>query len=46
MGWELQNDAILRVPSSAFCGYDPHMYSGIMQGMGVGEIVGHEFMGE
>ncbi|MEX0744321.1 MAG: alcohol dehydrogenase catalytic domain-containing protein, partial [Phycisphaeraceae bacterium] len=39
-------DAILRVTSTAICGSDLHLYDGYIPGMGKGDILGHEFMGE
>src|SRR5207248_7413355 len=39
-------DAIVRITSTAICGSDLHHYDGFLAGMEVGDIVGHEFMGE
>ncbi len=39
-------DAILQITSTAICGSDLHLYDGYIPGMRVGDIVGHEFMGE
>ena len=38
----LQQDAILRVTSTAICGSDLHMYTGAMPGMTKGDLLGHE----
>lgn len=39
-------DIILKVTSTAICGSDLHLYDGVVPGMKVGDILGHEFMGE
>ena len=39
-------DAIIKVTSCAICGSDLHLYDGFMPGMELGDIMGHEFMGE
>ncbi|CAM5253126.1 zinc-dependent alcohol dehydrogenase [Stutzerimonas degradans] len=39
-------DAIIKVSSCAICGSDLHLYDGFMPGMKLGDIMGHEFMGE
>ena len=39
-------DAIIKISSTAICGADLHLYDGLMPGMKVGDILGHEFMGE
>ncbi|WP_287131003.1 zinc-dependent alcohol dehydrogenase [Candidatus Cyanaurora vandensis] len=39
-------DAILKVTSTAICGSDLHLYSGVIPTMEAGDILGHEFMGE
>src|SRR5512146_1557414 len=39
-------DAIVRVTSSAICGSDLHLFDGYIPGVEVGDILGHEFMGE
>jgi threonine dehydrogenase-like Zn-dependent dehydrogenase len=39
-------DAIVRVTSTAICGSDLHLYDGYIPTMHVGDILGHEFMGE
>lgn len=41
----LQQDAIVRVTSTAICGSDLHLYLGSAPGMQSGDILGHEFMG-
>ncbi len=38
----LQQDAILKVTSTAICGSDLHMYTGAMPGMTKGDLLGHE----
>ena len=40
------NDVILKVTSTAICGSDLHLLSGLMPTMEEGDILGHEFMGE
>jgi threonine dehydrogenase-like Zn-dependent dehydrogenase len=39
-------DAIVRVTSTAICGSDLHLYNGFVPTMEKGDILGHEFMGE
>jgi threonine dehydrogenase-like Zn-dependent dehydrogenase len=39
-------DAIVRVTSTAICGSDLHLYSGLVPTMERGDVLGHEFMGE
>jgi threonine dehydrogenase-like Zn-dependent dehydrogenase len=39
-------DAIVRVTSTAICGSDLHLMDGFIPTMQVGDILGHEFMGE
>ena len=39
-------DAIVRVTSTAICGSDLHLYNGFVPTMIKGDILGHEFMGE
>ena len=39
-------DAVIKISSTAICGADLHLYDGLMPGMKVGDILGHEFMGE
>ncbi len=39
-------DAIVRVSSAAICGSDLHMFDGYAPGMGKGDILGHEVIGE
>jgi threonine dehydrogenase-like Zn-dependent dehydrogenase len=41
-----QNDAIVRVTSTAICGSDLHLYNGFVPTMESGDVIGHEFMGE
>ena len=41
-----QQDAIVRITSTAICGSDLHLYNGFVPTMEQGDIVGHEFMGE
>ena len=43
---EEPRDAIIKVSSCAICGSDLHLFDGFMPGMEVGDILGHEFMGE
>ena len=43
---EEPRDAIIKVSSCAICGSDLHLFDGFMMGMKLGDIVGHEFMGE
>jgi len=40
------HDAIIKVTSTAICGSDLHLLSGVMPNMHKGDILGHEFMGE
>jgi threonine dehydrogenase-like Zn-dependent dehydrogenase len=39
-------DAIVRITSTAICGSDLHLYNGFVPTMVKGDILGHEFMGE
>ena len=39
-------DAIVRITSTAICGSDLHLYNGFVPTMESGDILGHEFMGE
>lgn len=39
-------DVILKMTSTAICGSDLHLLSGLMPTMEEGDILGHEFMGE
>ncbi|HVL97806.1 MAG TPA: zinc-dependent alcohol dehydrogenase [Egibacteraceae bacterium] len=39
-------DAIVRITSTAICGSDLHLYGHYVPGLKVGDILGHEFMGE
>lgn len=39
-------DAIVRVTLTAICGSDLHLWNGLNPTMQVGDILGHEFMGE
>jgi threonine dehydrogenase-like Zn-dependent dehydrogenase len=39
-------DAIVRISSTAICGSDLHLYDGYIPAMLPGDILGHEFMGE
>ncbi len=41
-----QSDAIIRVTSTAICGSDLHLYDGMILSTEIGDIFGHEFMGE
>jgi threonine dehydrogenase-like Zn-dependent dehydrogenase len=41
-----QDDAIVRVTSTAICGSDLHLFNGFMPTMEHGDVLGHEFMGE
>jgi len=41
-----ENDAIVRITSTAICGSDLHLYDGYVPTMKRGDILGHEFMGE
>lgn len=40
------SDIIVKVTSTAICGSDLHLLSGLMPTMKEGDILGHEFMGE
>lgn len=40
------DDIIVKVSSTAICGSDLHLLSGLMPTMEEGDILGHEFMGE
>jgi threonine dehydrogenase-like Zn-dependent dehydrogenase len=42
----MDQDAIVRITSTAICGSDLHMYDGYVPTMKRGDILGHEFMGE
>ena len=41
-----QQDAIVKISSTAICSSDLHMYNGFIPTMKKGDVVGHEFMGE
>src|SRR6185503_12894463 len=41
-----QQDAIVKISSTAICGSDLHMYNGFIPTMKRGDVLGHEFMGE
>ena len=41
-----QQDAIVKITSTAICGSDLHMYNNFVPTMKSGDILGHEFMGE
>jgi len=41
-----QQDAIMKISSTAICGSDLHMYNGFIPTMKKGDVLGHEFMGE
>jgi len=41
-----QQDAIVKISSTAICGSDLHMYNGFIPTMKAGDVLGHEFMGE
>ena len=41
-----KRDAILKINLTAICGSDLHLYHGVIPTMQVGDILGHEFMGE
>ena len=43
---EQPRDAIVKVTSCAICGSDLHLYDHFMIGMKMGDVMGHEFMGE
>ena len=40
------DDVIIRVTATAICGADLHLYRGKMPNVKLGDILGHEFMGE
>lgn len=40
------DDAIIRITATAICGSDLHLYNDLMPSMKMGDILGHEFMGE
>lgn len=40
------NDVIVKVTSTAICGSDLHILSGLVPTMQEGDVLGHEFMGE
>ena len=39
-------DAVIRITSTCICGSDLHLMTGIIPGMCVGDVLGHEPMGE
>lgn len=41
-----EQDAIVKITSTAICGSDLHLYNGYIPTMQAGDILGHEFMGE
>jgi len=41
-----QQDAIVKITSTAICGSDLHLYNGFVPTMESGDVLGHEFMGE
>src|SRR3954463_4664006 len=41
-----QQDAIVKISSTAICGSDLHLYNGFIPFMEPGDILGHEFMGD
>src|SRR4051794_2864380 len=41
-----QQDAIVKITSTAICGSDLHLFNGFVPTMESGDILGHEFMGE
>ena len=41
-----QQDAIVKISSTAICGSDLHLYNGFVPTMERGDVLGHEFMGE
>jgi threonine dehydrogenase-like Zn-dependent dehydrogenase len=43
---EHPRDAIIKVTACAICGSDLHIYNGLVPNMEVGDILGHESMGE
>jgi len=42
----MDQDAIVKITSTAICGSDLHLYDGYVPTMKKGDILGHEFMGE
>jgi threonine dehydrogenase-like Zn-dependent dehydrogenase len=42
----MEQDAIVKITSTAICGSDLHLYDGYVPTMKRGDILGHEFMGE
>jgi threonine dehydrogenase-like Zn-dependent dehydrogenase len=42
----MDQDAIVKITSTAICGSDLHLYDGYIPSMKRGDILGHEFMGE
>lgn len=42
---QADDDAIIRVTSTAICGSDLHIYRGKIPTMKTGDVIGHEFMG-
>jgi threonine dehydrogenase-like Zn-dependent dehydrogenase len=42
----MDQDAIVKITSTAICGSDLHLYDGYIPTMKRGDILGHEFMGE
>src|SRR3982751_4032261 len=42
----MDQDAIVKITSTAICGSDLHLYDGYIPTMKKGDILGHEFMGE
>ena len=43
---EDSRDAIIKVTACAICGSDLHLYDGVMPAMHMGDVLGHETMGE
>jgi threonine dehydrogenase-like Zn-dependent dehydrogenase len=41
-----EQDAIVKITSTAICGSDLHLFNGFVPTMKKGDILGHEFMGE
>jgi threonine dehydrogenase-like Zn-dependent dehydrogenase len=41
-----EQDAIVKVTTTAICGSDLHLYNGFVPTMESGDVLGHEFMGE
>ncbi len=39
-------DAIVKITTTAICGSDLHLFDGFMPTMELGDVLGHEFMGE